>query len=94
MTRLVSALRINVGTKQKKWNHNLGYRGSIDALRRNVTALITHERIETRLHVGALTRQYTEKLISDAILNGDKHKHTMEMANFWLASVSIENALL
>ena len=31
-----------------------------------------------------MTRQYTERLISDALLYGDKHKHTMEMATWWL----------
>merc|ERR1719219_1153791 len=34
---------------------------------------------------GFVTRQYTEKLIADAILYGDKHKHTMEMAQWWLS---------
>ena len=31
-----------------------------------------------------MTRQYAERLIGDAILHGDKHKHTFEMATWWL----------
>ena len=39
----------------------------------------------------AVSRQSnTEKLISDAVLYGDKHKHTMEMAQWWLENVSCQ----
>ena len=82
--RLMSKLRINVGLKQRKIRNVQGYRGQMDALRKNVSALITHERIELPENRGIITRQYTEKLISDAILNGDKHTETMERTKFWL----------
>ena len=36
---------------------------------------------------GALTRQYTECLISEAILHGDKHQPTMEVASWWLGNI-------
>ena len=35
---------------------------------------------------GILTRQYTECLISEAILHGDKHQPTMEVASWWLGN--------
>ena len=82
--RLVSALRINVGLSQRKTKNIKGFYGQLQNLRKSVTALINHERIELHENRGYVTRQYTEKLISDAILYGDKHKHTMEMATFWL----------
>ena len=82
--RLMSKLRINVGLKQRKIRNVQGYRGQMEALRKNVSALITHERLELHENRGIMTRQYTEKLISDAILHGDKHTETMERARFWL----------
>ena len=94
MTKLVSALRINVGKKQKVIHNALGYRGSLETIRKNVTALIAHERIELKERNGVIVRQYTEKLISDAILNGDKHQPTMEMAKWWLDNVSASLKIL
>jgi ribosomal protein L17 len=85
---LVTKLMINTGTKPRRIKSNLGYRGQLDILRKNVTALIVNERIEFPENRGIVTRQYTEKLISDAILNGDQHKHTMEMASWWLENVN------
>ena len=66
-----------------------GLAGSLQVIQKNVSALITHERIETTENKAFLTRQYTEKLIGDALLHGDKHKHTMEMATWWLDNVSV-----
>ena len=87
VTRLVSKLRINVGLRQRKIKSIQGFRGQMEALKKNVTCLIAHERIELPENRGFVTRQYTEKLITDAILYGDKHKHTMEMAEWWLNEV-------
>ena len=84
--RLMSKLRINVGSKPRKIRNVQGYRGQMDALRLNVSALITNERLEMAENRGILTRQYTEKLIADAILYGDKHTETMERAKWWLAN--------
>ena len=63
-----------------------GYRGGLEQLRLSVTGLIIHERIELKENRGIMTRQYTERLISDAVMYGDTHKHTMEMASWWLDS--------
>ena len=84
----MSKLKINVGLRQRKVRHPQGYRGGLENLRKSVTALVTHERIELNENRAVTVRQYTEKLISDAILYGDKHKHTMEMAQWWLEEVS------
>ena len=84
---MVSSLRLNVGLQQRKIKSITGFRGQLESLRKSVTALIVNERLEMPHNKGYVTRQYTEKLISDALLNGDKHKHTMEMATWWLQSV-------
>ena len=49
-----------------------------------VSALINHERLEMSENSATVVRQYTERLISDAVTHGSKHKHTMEMVNWWL----------
>jgi len=56
----------------------------LDRLRQMVSGLIRYERIEPKYAHAAEARQYAERLIYLAIKNGDKHKHTMEMANYWL----------
>ena len=86
----MSQLRINVGLRPRKSKSVSGYRGSLESLRKQVTALVTHERLELVDTRAATVRQYTEKLISDAVLYGDKHKHTMEMAQWWLENVSFQ----
>lgn len=88
VAKLVSALRINVGQKQLKLKSVEGLYGTLTSLRKSVGALINHERLEMHERRGILTRQYTERLISDAILHGDKHKPTMEMATWWLEEVN------
>lgn len=88
VTKLVSALRFNVGSKQLRLKNTEGLAGTLKTLRKSVGGLINHERLEMHEKRGILTRQYTERLISDAILYGDKHKPTMEMATWWLEDVS------
>ena len=85
---MVSRLRFNA--KQRKVPRQAeGFRGGLETIRKSVSALVAHERVEFPENRGFLTRQYTEKLIGDAILYGDKHKHTMEMATWWLENVSL-----
>lgn len=84
--RLVSALRIKVGVKHKRVGNVLGPRGALESLRPNVTELINSERIEVKANRGAVVRQYAERLISEAVVNGDRHKPTMEMVSWWLDS--------
>ena len=86
--RLVSGLRIKIPNKpiKLKGMQGGGERGTIENLRPSVTSLILHERIEAFEGRGKLTREYTERLISEAILHGDRHKETMEVASWWLDS--------
>ena len=81
------ALKLRFNAKPGKITNVQGYRGQLDLLRRSVTALIVHERLEMGEHRARMTRNYTEKLISDAILYGENHKSTMEMAAWWLEKV-------
>ena len=48
ITRLISGLKINIGTKPRKLKHAYGPRGALESLRPNVTKLINDERIELR----------------------------------------------
>ncbi len=88
VAKLIASLRINVGLKPLKVKHSYwGYRGGLDKTRESLTKLLVDERVEVSQYNGIVLRQYTERLISDAIMYGDKHKPTMEMASWWLDSV-------
>ncbi len=78
----MSALRVNLGARPRRMKNLMGYRAGLESLRMSVTGLIQHERLELKENRGILTRQYTERLISDAILYGDTHKPTMEIASW------------
>ena len=80
---LVKGLRVKVGPVRKIPNAE-GYRGGLLKTRAHVSALLTHERLELSPNNGVVTRLYAERLLSDAITYGPKHKHTMEMATWWL----------
>jgi large subunit ribosomal protein L17 len=58
--------------------------GRLKMMRHTVTALCRHERIELNYHRADEVRPYAERLISEALRYGDKHKPTMDLANFWL----------
>lgn len=85
---MVAGLKIKIPKKPYKLNGVLGSgeRGRMENIRPTVTGLILHERIEVRNTRGRLTREYTERLISEAVLHGDRHKETMELAKWWLDS--------
>ncbi|KAI0213530.1 39S ribosomal protein L17, mitochondrial [Lamellibrachia satsuma] len=61
-----------------------GPQGRINKMRKLVTALIRHERIEGQHQWVDEARGYAERLIMEAQRNGDTHKATMEMADYWL----------
>ena len=88
ITRLISGLRIKIPNKQPhlRGTHGVGERGRIQNLRPTVASLIMHERIEAFPTRILLAREYTERLISEAVLHGDRHKETMEVAKWWLHS--------
>ncbi|KAJ8719580.1 hypothetical protein PYW08_011755 [Mythimna loreyi] len=84
VSKLVSKLRINVPPTHRKLRSPKGPEGRIDKLRKTVTGLVKFERIELNYNRADEARQYTERLISEAIRHGDCHKPTMDTANFWL----------
>lgn len=65
----------------------------LDKLRKTVTALVKYERLEMNHNRADEARGYAERLISDAIRNGDRHKTTMEMADFWLLEKQLVHKL-
>ncbi|XP_073980467.1 mitochondrial ribosomal protein L17 [Rhodnius prolixus] len=84
ISKLVSKLKINIKPRHRNLKNPEGPEGRLDKLRKTVTGLIKHERIELNYNRADEARGYTERLISEAIRYGDRHKPTMEMANYWL----------
>nr|SVE84545.1 EOG090X0EUO [Daphnia pulex] len=84
LSKLVSALRIAVKPKPRLFASPEGPAGRLRKLKATVTALVKYERIELNYPRAEEAQGYAERLISDAIRNGDCHKHTMEMADYWL----------
>lgn len=67
--------------KYKPANH-LG--GQLYGLSLSMTKLFRDERIECGINRGTELRGYAERLIVEAMRNGDLHAPTMELADFWL----------
>ncbi|KAG8200177.1 hypothetical protein JTE90_024962 [Oedothorax gibbosus] len=84
VAKLVPRLRINVKPRHRNLRNVDGPLGRINILRELVTALFKYERIEVFQAKCEEARGYAERLITEAIRNGDKHPATMEMADFWL----------
>ena len=63
------------------------------ATRQCVTGLIVNERVEYTKGRGVVVREYTERLLHEAIQNGDRHLPTMELANWWLTDKSAVHKL-
>ncbi|CAK1582836.1 unnamed protein product [Parnassius mnemosyne] len=84
VTKLVSKLRIKVAPEPRRLRNPKGPEGRLDKLRKTVTGLIKFERIELNFNRADEARQYAERLISEAIVHGDCHKPTMEIADYWL----------
>ena len=92
--KLISALRIKISPRP----YNLkirtnppssvasynGNRYRLEILRKQVTNLIVNERLEFPKHMGVTVREYTERLIQEAVVHGDQHRPTMELADWWL----------
>lgn len=84
VTKLMSQLRIALRGRHRNLKNIDGPEGRLNKLRKIVTGLIKNERIELNTQTADESRQYAERLISDAIRYGDCHRPTMEMADFWL----------
>uniref|UniRef100_A0A2M4AQI0 Large ribosomal subunit protein bL17m n=1 Tax=Anopheles triannulatus TaxID=58253 RepID=A0A2M4AQI0_9DIPT len=93
VTKLMSQLRIAVRPRHRNLKNPRGPEGRLDKLRKTVTALVKHERIELNYQRADEARGYAERLISDAIRHGDCHKPTMEMADFWLVEKPLVHKL-
>ncbi|XP_041981337.1 39S ribosomal protein L17, mitochondrial [Aricia agestis] len=93
VTKLVSKLRITVPPAHRKLRNVEGPEGRLNKLRKTVTGLIKYERIELNYKRGDEARQYAERLISEAIVHGDCHKPTMEMADYWLLEKELVHKL-
>lgn len=62
VTKLVSKLRIRQPTKLRKLSTPLGPEGRLLNLRKTVTALIKHERIELNYNRADESRMYAERV--------------------------------
>ena len=92
--KLISALRIQISPRPYNIKSRLnppssvasynGNRYRLEILRKQVTNMIVNERLEFSKHMGITVREYTERLIQEAVIHGDKHKPTMELADWWL----------
>lgn len=58
--------------------------GQLGGLAFTVTDLFRDERIECNYNRGTEVRGYAERLIVEAMRHGDRHRPTMELADFWL----------
>lgn len=89
--KLVSKLRFHVQPRPFKGIMGTfegtargGPRYQLEVYREAVTALVVNERIEMSRPKGMMVREYSERLLQEAITHGETHMPTMEMADFWL----------
>ncbi|KAF6212462.1 hypothetical protein GE061_012985 [Apolygus lucorum] len=84
VSRLVPRLRIRVNPKPRRLRNPDGQEGRLNKMRQTVLGLIKYKRIELNSNTADEARGYAERLISDAILLGDKDRSMREMAEHWL----------
>ncbi|KAJ9599571.1 hypothetical protein L9F63_009945 [Diploptera punctata] len=93
VTKLMSKLKIKVNPRKRNLKNSAGSEGRLLKIRKTLTALIKHERIELNLQRADETRGYVERLISDAIRYGDCHRATMELADYFLLEKQLVHKL-
>eukprot|EP00099_Drosophila_melanogaster_P008479 NP_001261196.1 mitochondrial ribosomal protein L17, isoform B [Drosophila melanogaster] len=93
VTKLMSQLRIAVRPNKRHLKNVDGPEGRLLKLRKTVTALVKHERIELFYNRADEARGYAELLISNAIRHGDRHQATMELADYWLLEKQLVHKL-
>ncbi|GAB6024273.1 54S ribosomal protein L17 mitochondrial [Chamberlinius hualienensis] len=91
--RLIPKLKVRVRPEQRKLSQPEGALGRLHLLSRTVTALLKFERIELNFHRGHEARGYAERLITEALRYGDRHKPTMELADFWIREKQVIHKL-
>jgi len=84
VTHLISKLNLRVQPKKRAFSNPEGPTGRLKIMRRTVSGLIQHERLEVSYSKGDEARGYLERLISEAIRFGDMHRPTMDLAKFWI----------
>jgi len=89
LTQLVSKLRIKIQPVYRNMRNSDGPVGRIKMMRRTVTALVKHERLEMTYYRADESRGFAERLISEAIRHGDCHRPTMNLAKFWLEDAAL-----
>uniref|UniRef100_A0A6G1SGK1 Large ribosomal subunit protein bL17m n=1 Tax=Aceria tosichella TaxID=561515 RepID=A0A6G1SGK1_9ACAR len=67
--------------------------GQLYGLAHKVTDLVREERLVLNYHKATEVRNHVERLIVEAMHNGDKHRPTMALANFWLLDKSLIHKL-
>lgn len=86
-------------TRSKKYNIKIPQQfgnnpaGQLRGLARTVTELFRDERIVVNYNKAAEIRPQVERLIVEAIRNGDRHRPTMALADFWLLDKSLIHKL-
>ncbi|KAJ6636503.1 39S ribosomal protein L17, mitochondrial [Pseudolycoriella hygida] len=93
VSKLMSQLRVSIPKKPRRLRNPDGPEGRLNKLRKTVSALVKHERIELNSARAHEARGYAERLISEAIRHGDCHKATMDMANFWMVEKQLVHKL-
>ncbi|XP_064539488.1 large ribosomal subunit protein bL17m [Drosophila montana] len=93
VSKLISQLRIAVRPNKRHLKNADGPEGRLLKLRKTVTALVKHERIELFYNRADEARGYAELLISNAIRYGDRHKATMDLADYWLLEKQLVHKL-
>uniref|UniRef100_T1J5C0 Large ribosomal subunit protein bL17m n=1 Tax=Strigamia maritima TaxID=126957 RepID=T1J5C0_STRMM len=91
--RVISKLNFKVKHEPRSIRNIEGTYGRLRKMRSVVTALFKHERIELDSRFALEARGYADRLISEAIRHGDKHKKTMEYADFWLEEKNLIHKL-
>lgn len=91
--KLIPALRVTIRNTKRNFGNPNGPEGRLIKMRRTVTELVKNERIELYYHRGDEARGYAERLISEAIKYGDRHRPTMELASYWLEEKQLVHKL-
>ena len=86
---MVSRLNLKIRPKYRKWNHPEYQIGRLREIRKTVTEVIRYERVEKNKPRAEVSREYVERLISEAVRYGDCHKPTMELACWWLTDKTL-----
>lgn len=62
VSKLVSKLKVRVNPRLKKFSNSEGPQGRLNMLRKTVTALVKHERIELNYARADESRMYAERV--------------------------------